>query len=180
MWTGKQSDPLYTTLPTLQDFYTRRCTTRARKIIIKDTHHLAINLQWLPSGSPLPSCMAKTGRLMKSWRRAPRPLGRTLCPTHDTHHKRTPFICTPPIHIYPHLNVYLTYVNHVYPVWVLTSVPSKGGIVQTLLIQICINSAMTKEATLSLEPWGKVINTTRCRITSQVMLRSYSNLYLLK
>ncbi|TWW64652.1 hypothetical protein D4764_22G0002990 [Takifugu flavidus] len=54
-----------TTLPTLQDFYTRRGTTRAREIFIKDIH-LAINLQWLPSGSPLRSCMVKTGRLMKS------------------------------------------------------------------------------------------------------------------
>lgn len=62
-----------TTLPTLQDFYTCRYTTRARKIIIKDIHHLAINLQWLPSGSPLRSYIAKTGRVMKSWWRAPRP-----------------------------------------------------------------------------------------------------------
>lgn len=54
----------------------------------------------------------------------------------------------------PYLSTF-KFISHICVSCVLTSGPSKEGTVQTLLIQICINSAMTKEATLSLEPWVK-------------------------
>lgn len=56
-----------TALPGLQDIYTRRCRSRANRII-KDIHHPNHKLfQWLPSGKRLRSIMARTERLRRSF-----------------------------------------------------------------------------------------------------------------
>ena len=56
-----------TALPGLQDIYTQRCRSRARRII-KDTHHPNHRLfEWLPSGKRLRSIRARTERLKRSF-----------------------------------------------------------------------------------------------------------------
>ena len=76
-----------TTLPSLQDLYTRRCRTRARRIM-KDPHHPNNGLfQLLRSGKRLRSHAAKTERLRRSFfpqaiRTVNSDLSMPLLPTH--------------------------------------------------------------------------------------------------